>query len=384
MRAVVFALTALRLLAQEAVITQEGPGVWVHKESHSIAVAKGARLQVAARGRIVVRGGAEDRIRYTLTQRARTESEAEARHLIGSGGISAQSFGAVARIDVQQNSSLLVSNELVTTVPRSLTGVTLQSQFGGGLEAYDLNGRVEAITPYGDIRMDNIGGNVVARTGGGNLVFGRVGGIDECLTRAGSVTIENATRGVKDCRTGGGELVVKQTGGPAVLENEGGNITVERAASSVEAHAASGLIRIGEASGPVTADSRGGAIQVGAAQGVRAESAQGPVRLRGPSGSMNVSTALGSIFAELMAGARIQDSWLAASSGDITVSIPSNFPVSVMVTNDRQFVSDFPEVRATGWPFARPEAAARGAINGGGPVLHIDAGMGVVYLRRVK
>ena len=389
MRSVVFALTALRLLGQEPVITREGPGSWVHKESASVAAGAAGRLVVTARGRIVVRGGAGNRITYTLTQRARTESEEEAHRLIGSGGITARNFGTVVKIEVQQNSSLLISNELLIDAPRSLTEVHLLSEFGGAVEAYELDGAVEARTPSGNIQVDRIGGHVAARTGGGNLVFGRVGGIDECFTGAGSITIENAIAGVKDCRTGGGELTVKQAGGPVVLENEGGNITVERAAASVEAHAISGLIRIGQAGGEVTADSRNGAIQVGSARGVKAESAQGPVRLRGASGAMNVSTALGSIFAELMAGARIQDSWLAAGSGDVTVSIPSNFPVSVMVTNDRsgypQIMSEFPEVRPGGiLPFARQAVVAQGAINGGGPVLHINAGTGVVYLRRIK
>jgi DUF4097 and DUF4098 domain-containing protein YvlB len=182
---------------------------------------------------------------------------------------------------------------------------------------------------------------------------------------------------------------VKQAGAPVVLENEGGNINVDRAAGPVEAHAISGMIQIGQAGGPVTADTQGGSIQVGAAPGVRAESAQGTVRMRGLSGPMDVSTAFGNIFAELMPGAKVRDSTLAAASGDITVFIPSNFPVSVLVLNDRggytQLISDFREVRAIVLPFApRSPVVAQGAINGGGPVLRINAGTGVVYLRKSK
>ena len=387
MREIVFALAALRLLAQEPVITRQG-NYWVYTESANVSVEPHGRLQVEARGHIVVHGGGGDRVAYTLVQRVPAASESEARQLFGIRDVIARRLGPMTRIDVQPNSSPKVANQLDIKAPRGLAVVVLQAQFVGGVDAYDLDGSVSAQTPSGDIRMDRIGGGVLARAASGNLFFGQVGGIEECFTGAGSVTIDNAMRGVKDCRTGGGELIVKQAGGPVVLENEGGNITVERAAASVEAHAASGLIRIGEAGGPVTADSRGGAIQVGAAQGVKAESARGPVRLRGASGAMNVSTVLGSIFAELMAGARIQDSWLAAGSGDVTVFIPSNFPVSVMVTTEGggypQLATDFPEVRSVGLPLARTPVVAQGSINGGGPVLHINAGTGVVYLRRVK
>jgi hypothetical protein len=385
--AIGWTLAAWPILAQEAALTREG-NAWKHTESGSVAAAPGGRLQIIARGRIAVHGAASGNVAYTLVQRARAESEADARRLIGSGEISARSLGSVTRIDIQQNSSPNIENQLTIMAPRGLAEVIVQSQFGAGIEAYDLDGRVTALSSFGDIHLDRIRGYVLARTGGGNLFFGQVGGIEQCFTGGGSVTVENSAGAVKNCQTGGGEVLVKQAGGPVGLENDGGNITVERAASTVEAHAVSGLIRVFQAGGEVTADSRGGSIQVGSAKGVKAESAQGTVRLRGPSGPMNVSTALGNILAELMPGAPIKDSWLDAGSGDVTVLIPSNFPVSIMVTNERggypMLMSDFPEVRTEGLPLPRPPVVAQGAINGGGPVLHINAGRGVVYLRRSR
>ncbi|HEY7335630.1 MAG TPA: hypothetical protein VH639_12160 [Bryobacteraceae bacterium] len=380
-------LAAWPVLAQEAPLTREG-NTWKHTASSSVNVEPGGRLQIIARGRIVVRGGAGGEVKYTLVQTVRAESEADARRLIGYGQLSARSLGRVTRIDVQQSSSVNVGNQLTVMAPRGLSDVVVQSEFGQAIEASDFDGRVTAVISSGDIHLDRVRGYVVARTGGGNLFFGQVGGIEQCFTGGGSVTVENAAGAVNDCRTGGGEVLVKQAGGPVTLENDGGNITVERAASTVEAHAVSGLIRVGQAGGEVIADSRGGSIQVGSAKGVKAESAQGAVRLRGPSGPMNVSTALGSILAELMPGAPIKDSWLDAGSGDVTVLIPSNFPVSIMVTNERggypMLMSDFPEVRTEGLPLPRPPVVAQGAINGGGPVLHINAGRGVVYLRRSR
>jgi hypothetical protein len=381
-------IAGVQLPAQDSAVVREGPNSWSHTVAGSVSVEPQGRLEVEARGHIVVRGEAVDRISYKLVQRVHARSESEARDLFGSGELKPAVLGQVTRIDVLQNSSPNVSNQLQITVPRNLTVVTVESQLGAGVEAYDLDGRVNALARSGDIRVDHIGGAVLARARSGNLFFGRVGAIEECFTGAGTITVENVLGGVKSCRTGGGDLVVRQAGAPVVLENEGGNITVERAGASVEAHAVSGMIQIGQAGGPVTADTRGGSIQVGAAPAVRAESAQGTVRVRGSSGPMDVSTAVGNIFAELMAGARLRDSTLAAASGDITVFIPSNLPVSVLVLNDRggypQFMSDFSEVRAVALPFARSPVVAQGAINGGGPVLRINTGTGVVYLRKSR
>jgi hypothetical protein len=373
--------------AQDFAVVRDG-NWWSHTLAGSVSVEPQGRLQVEARGHIVVRGGAVDRIVYKLVQRVRAANEAVARELFGSAVLTPAIVGQVTRIDVRQNSSRYVGNQLEITVPRNLSVVTVESQFGAGIEAYDLDGRVNALTPSGNIHLDRIAGAVFARAGSGDLVFGRVGGITECSTGAGSIFVENVLGGLASCRTGGGDLVVKQAGGPVILENDGGNVTVERAAGPVEAHAISGMIQIGQAGGPVTADTRGGSIQVGAAPGVRAESAQGTVRVRGPSGPMDVSTAFGNILAELISGVKLRDSTLAAASGDITVFIPYNFPVTVMVLNDRggypQLMSDFREVREMALPFARSPVVAQGAINGGGPVLRINAGTGVVYLRKSR
>jgi len=58
------------------------------------------------------------------------------------------------------------------------------------------------------------------------------------------------------------------------------------------------------------------------------------VRVKTSSGPLQVQTALGSILAELFAGARLEDSSLVAGAGDITVLIPSNVALSVLARND--------------------------------------------------
>jgi DUF4097 and DUF4098 domain-containing protein YvlB len=187
--------------------------------------------------------------------------------------------------------------------------------------------------------------------------------------------------------TGGGEIVVKQVSGPVRTSSGGGNIRVERASSSVHCNTSGGLIEVMQAGGAVTAQTSGGAIKVGAARGVLAESAAGAIRLTGTSGPLRVSTAVGSIFAQLAKQSLIGDSSLTSGSGDITVLIPSNLAVTIQALNQSpggRIVSDFPQVRVTADESRRmrPPVTAEGALNGGGPALRLVTSRGTIYLRR--
>ena len=83
------------------------------------------------------------------------------------------------------------------------------------------------------------------------------------------------------------------------------------------------MIEVGHAGGAVFADTQGGFIQVGSARGVQAESMAGTVRVKNDAGPMNLAAMAGNILADLLSGARMQDSSLVAGTGDITVLIPS-------------------------------------------------------------
>jgi hypothetical protein len=171
----------------------------------------------------------------------------------------------------------------------------------------------------------------------------------------------------------------------------GGNIRIERAASTVVARTAGGLIQVEQADGPVTAESSGGAIQVNSANGVRCESAGGAIRLRNVAGAVHAFANSGSIMAELVSGVdasgrAMADSILSTNAGDITVLIPSNLALTVQAVNESggsgRINSDFPQVHVqAGGPPGGP-LMARGALNGGGPLLRVNVMGGTIYFRR--
>jgi len=362
-------------------IKRSHDGSWVRLQSGGGEALPAARLQISSQVRVVLRGTTEKRITYQLSQRVRARTVEEAAHWL-TGSASITLGPGVTMITAQ---GLRASATLELYVPATVKTATLEILKGGDLEIYNFSGSLYARTPSGDIQADNVGGSIDARTGGGHIRLGKVGGPVQCYTGAGSITIADAGADV-NCQTVGGEIWVTQARGAVRLSSGGGNILVDRAGQRVEAHSMQGAIQVGQAGGEVIADTRGGEIRVGSAAGIHAESAAGPVHLTDAMGALNVSTAVGNILAELLAGGRLQNSSLAAASGDITVMIPSNVAVSVMATNEMggipRIVSDFSEVRGRWLNFARPPLA-EGAIHGGGPVLLLS-GSGLIYLKKAK
>jgi DUF4097 and DUF4098 domain-containing protein YvlB len=281
-----------------------------------------------------------------------------------------------------------VNTEVQISVPRTLREAQVETQ-QGGVETLDLNGLVKAIALSGPIRADRIGGGFTAQTGGGEIWVGQVGGPIRCLSAGGSIRVESA-RAEMFCQTAGGEISVREVIGPLQAITQGGNIQVQRAQSSVVARSAEGLIEVLQAQGLVTAETRGGSIQVGSARGVRCEAESGTIRIRNVAGPVHVTTARGSIVAEWLPGSRLEDSVLLAGSGDVTAVIPSNVALSVQARNESapvlgRIVSDFPEIRVKTKEIDRTRpTVAEGALNGGGPILRINAAGGSIYLRRTR
>jgi DUF4097 and DUF4098 domain-containing protein YvlB len=377
------------LPAQEETFGRDGP-FWVQTISGTVSGRVLPQLHVVSLGKVIVRGGAANNlVTYKLTRKIRARTEDAARRVLGTASATTKSYGGMTHlVATGYLGNFTPITEFEVSLPRSFgSSVLVEQQWGGGIEAYDIDGGFQATTPSGAMQLDRIKGDVLVRTGGGELRLGKIDGSVQCTTLAGSIYLDRSGGRVR-CTTGGGDIIVGESGGPVAVFTQGGNIHVGRAAGPVEARSAEGLIEVGQAGGVVTADTRGGSIQVDSAQGVRAESALGMLRVKSGAAPMDLAAQAGSILAELLAGTRIQDSSLVAGAGDITVLIPSKLAVTVVATNEfggatRIVAPDFPEIRANPAALIRPSALAQGAINGGGPVLRLNSG-GVIYLRRIK
>jgi len=378
--------TAMLLLMQDVQTIRDGAN-WVQISNGVAPVPQTRLLKITTRGHLIVRGSDGDQVTYRLTERARARSKEEA-HVKFFRGTRADTSTAngVTSLTIVPEATFAVVTLLEISIPRRMESVILHVQ-PGDIEVFDLDGNVHAETAAGQIHCDRIRGTLECNTGGGEIRLGRIGGQIRCVNGAGSIVVDSAG-GAANCRTAGGEIQIREAAGPLVLSTEGGNIQVDRAGSSVDAHTAEGVIEIAQAAGMVSADTRGGSIQVGSARGARCQSGAGPVRVKTLSGPLQIQTAMGSILAELFAGARIEASSLTAGSGDITVLIPSNLALSVLAQNDSganpRIVSEFSELRARTFTVARPALVYQGAINGGGPLLTLNTSAGIIWVKKSK
>lgn len=365
--------------AGEPVLTREGK-YWVEVRSGTESIAPSARLRITSRGPVTLNGTPHPELSYTLKIRVKAPTAEEARQLTRHFVVRVAKQGANAMYLVVQRGEGMV--DLQVNVPRKTADLTIGTS-EGAVAFYDLDGAVEAETGGGAVSADRIKGNLVVRTAGGDITLGSVGGNAKCTTAGGKISA-GLVQGEATFQTGGGDIAAQEVRGLVHAATMAGSIRILNAGSAVIASTGGGPIDVGQAHGIVTARNSGGPVKVGSAEGVRCENAGGGVNLDHISGSVRVSTAVGSIIASLLAGKPMSDSFLSTGGGDITVFIPSNLGVTIRAQNElagniRRIVSEFPgiSVRVEGG-----QVVAEGPVNGGGPVLRISGTGGTIFIKR--
>ncbi len=382
---------ALPLVAQtEGTVTREGR-YWVQALEASMQTAGAPnRLRVNSVGPIAVRGDGGDQIRYTVRKRVRAGSEAEARRLLARAQVRASRQGStyVLSVDPLDCARCSFSADVKMTTPRA-TAETILETHGGGLEVYDVDGKVIAETAGGSIQMDRIGRSVRAATAGGQILLGAIGGPVHCETAGGTIKL-GSVRGDASLTTSGGDIDAEQVDGALRAQTAGGSIRVRRVAHNVIAETAGGSIYLGQIGGSVSAETAGGSITVEKAPlGVRAENASGSIRLMDVAGALRAATAAGNIVAYLMANQPLQNSMLETSMGTIEVLIPQDLKLTIRAdieaaSSANRIQCDFPDINIRmqeQGPGTRV-LIAEGAINGGGPMLRLRNTTGVIRILR--
>lgn len=248
-------------------------------------------------------------------------------------------------------------------------GVTGLRQTAAGMAVARLE------TQGGHIGVEDVAGDLVARTGGGHINAGNI---------AGSASL----------RTGGGHIRAGQIAGRAELDTEGGNITVRQAGSTVGVHTGGGQIDFGEVKGSVRAQTGGGGIRMMYVAGpLEVETSAGSICLTRVAGSVRAETAGGTITAWInpdapatngavrLAGA----SQLASGAGDIVVFLPRNLAATIEAIVEKggenriETDREIPLIIQTAG--ARGPVHATGVLNGGGAVLRLKTIVGKIHLR---
>jgi DUF4097 and DUF4098 domain-containing protein YvlB len=368
----VFALLPLAGSAQQS-LKREGSS-WVRTYTGSLAGAP--KLRVISHGPVAVEGNAGRSMTYTVKVSVLARTEAEALRMLQHYEVRTTVQGDWAVLTTPGGQT--VSN-VVLKAPR-LTAVRISTS-NGAIDAKGIDGPLDADTGAGAVTADRVRGDCRLVTGGGDVHAGAITGGLHCITGGGQITARLCGPAV--FRTNGGDINATEVRGSVNAETGAGEVRIGTANGPVTATTGGGPIVIGKANGVVTARNMAGPVLVGAAAGVHCESGSGAVRLSNISGSMRVSTSLGSIFADLM-GSRLTDSFLATGNGDITVTIPSNVGVTIRAVNQmadtmQRIVSDYRGIQARR---RGTNLIAEGPVNGGGPLLQISGTGGTIFIKR--
>jgi hypothetical protein len=334
------------------------------------------RLRVNAHGPVTLEAGNARALTYSVKVTVSARTEAEARRVL-------QQYAV--RMDHQGGWAVLTAPGGAATSTVSIQSPHLSQAIVSttdGVKAFGVDGPLDVNTLAGELTVDRVQGDVKLQTGGGDVHVGRVGGALHCVTGAGHITVKSA-QGEAILETSGGDIVAGNLGGVVRAQTGGGGVRIASAGGAVTAISGGGEIVVEKAAGVVTLRNMAGPVQVGSAAGVRCESGSGGIRLSNITGAMRVSTSMGNILASL-GGSRLNDSYLATGSGDITVLIPSNVGVSILAENSmadtlRRIVSEYPAIQTRR---QGTRVIAEGSINGGGPLLQISGTGGTIYIKR--
>jgi hypothetical protein len=355
-------------------LTQEGD-LWVR--TFQGTAAPKLRVRINAHGPVILEGNVSANFEYTVKVTVRARTREQARILLEKAELRTES----------QNDWLVfttpgrnVATSVIMRAPRLREAVVSNSD--GAVEAYGIDGPLTVDTGADQVRVDRIHGDCTLSTGGGDIHAGTVDGFLHCSTGAGVITAKEV-RGEAVLRTNGGDITVLSVGGSARAETGGGSLHLGTVNGPVTAVNGGGPIIIDLALGIVTTRDMAGPVTVRQAGGIRCDSANGGIQLGKITGPMRVSTAMGSIVANLE-GSRLAESYLATGNGDITVLIPSNVGVRIsaenqMVDSIRRILSDFREIQPH---LVGMHLAAQGQVNGGGPLLQLSASSGTIFLKR--
>lgn len=381
--------------------------------SGNVPTRDGLRLTLTAdAGTIRVFSDANGQVSYRVTVEAEANDPAASKrvqqfalsgHAIPSGvAITGQAFGqrdadriwVTYEIHVPRRYSLQISTQAGDVVTQDVDGQVLISTGGGNIETGNIGDTDSLSAPTGPRRT------LMARldTAGGHIVVGDVAGSLRASTAGGHITAGNID-GDAILQTGGGHVRVGRIAGLAQLSTGGGDIVAERAGDGATAETGGGRIEFGEVSGTVQARTAGGGVRIGRTEGPTAiDSSDGGLLLAGVQAPLHASTRSGTItvsFSPLFGNATSSNTAAAAQlatelasvQGDIIVYLPRQLALTIDALvqggSSGRIVAD-----ASGPLRIIKEDSSMGRaihgqydLNGGGKVLHLRTASGNIQLR---
>jgi hypothetical protein len=257
----------------------------------------------------------------------------------------------------------------------NIEGFAEISTAGGNISTGDINGKADISTAGGNIKINDINGNADVSTAGGDMMFGNINGTADISTGGGNIKIGSVNKSA-DVSTGGGNISIDDIGGNADVSTGGGNIKVERVSGSADISTGGGNIKLASATGKVDVGTGGGNI-----------------RLNNIKGTVDANTGAGNITADILPEGQGK-SEMNTGMGNITLYVPESASVTIIATTHvmmwdedqsklENIKSDFEPTSVKRHREAR-YIEAKFELNGGGPIIEANTGMGDIEIRKMN
>jgi DUF4097 and DUF4098 domain-containing protein YvlB len=366
---------------------------WTEQATCGAPARPGGRLVVRADfGSVSVTPGANGQMTCQVNLRAFNADPESARRLLNNYRLSLEKLaggeltliGEFTRPDSGPN-RLSVSYQIRVPLKFNLN---LKTQ-GGELRVEQLQGELSAVTAGGDIHTGNVTGPVRVETAGGDINLGNIGSRLEARSAGGGIRVGDV-QGDASLETRGGEIRAGQILGSVTAQTAGGDIILRGATGPVRAQTAGGQIRIGQCNASIRALSAGGSIHLQGARGlVDAQTAGGNIDLYRIESAVRAQTAAGRILAEINAKPQtFGASQLTTASGDVQVFLPPDLPLTINAAIAQalghRIVSDFPlRIQNQEESFRQRSQRGEAQVNGGGNLLLIRTVVGNIEIRKL-
>ena len=298
---------------------RDGAG-YVEQTRYSFPVEAGGTLTTDnAFALIEISSWAKNEVNVTVEKRSEFSDEDRARRAIDDIEVRTENRDEDVHISVDGPDSSRRNRVAVNITVRVPERYNLDLKASGGdIGIEDLRGDVRARSSGGDVVMGNIRESTVdVRTSGGDIRLESGDADTRLKTSGGDVRIENAG-GRTEVQTSGGDIQIEHADGDVDVRTSGGDIEIENTAGKLSASSSGGDIDIENASGRVSIETSGGDIQIeNAMDGVDAESGGGDIDIENARGALTVRTTGGDIQIENVQGGVTAKT----SGGDINVEL---------------------------------------------------------------
>jgi len=197
------------------------------------------------------------------------------------------------------------------SLKNNINGNVLIDTYGGEINAKNINGAANIETKGGDITLVEINGNCNVNSYGGDISISLINDKNaKVSTNGGDINIKKTSGGVS-VKTYGGDITVGELGGDSELITYGGEVSVEKAKGNIVMNTYGGNLELKSVTGKVTGKTNGGDIN-----------------FKKVDGSVNLKTMAGMIAVELNPSPN-SESKISTNSGSIELTLSPSAKVTV-------------------------------------------------------